>query len=264
MNSSIRAKDLKDNQSLSNEEALYIAVEAILNGDFEKLRFSKNVVPSEIKENIINSQRFEEIKASITYEKNILNSFLSDNEPVNDLSKLTEIQTKTIEALYNNTEKNTPSPYAKFAVAASILVVVLISVLGSSFFINSKNNDNFATKSKLQDRPAFQKSETLYEQVPQDKDVQSGSNSVSRDSNETETAKPTSEEEITIKPPDTTESTMDNNADKYNQAQSNTPVISSTSFIERNIIIIATGALFLFVLLLIILFKVLVKYRKDQ
>ena len=31
MNSSIRAKDLKDNQSLSNEEALYIAVEAILN-----------------------------------------------------------------------------------------------------------------------------------------------------------------------------------------------------------------------------------------
>ena len=68
MNSSIRAKDLKDNQSLSNEEALYIAVEAILNGDFEKLRFSKNVVPSEIKENIINSQRFEEIKASITYD----------------------------------------------------------------------------------------------------------------------------------------------------------------------------------------------------
>lgn len=110
----------------------------------------------------------------------------------------------------------------------------------------------------------FKKSETLDEQVPQDKDVQSGSNSVSRDSNETETAKPTSEEEITIKPPDTTESTMDNNADKYNQAQSNTPVISSTSFIERNIIIIATGALFLFVLLLIILFKVLVKYRKDQ
>ena len=109
MNSSIRAKDLKDNQSLSNEEALYIAVEAILNGDFEKLRFSKNVVPSEIKENIINSQRFEEIKASITYEKNILNSFLSDNEPVNDLSKLTEIQTKTIEdSVFVN-----PRPYIK-------------------------------------------------------------------------------------------------------------------------------------------------------
>jgi hypothetical protein len=58
MGSPIKAKDLEKNQASNDEEAFYIAVEAILNDDFEKLAFSNKVNIADLKNKIINDPKF--------------------------------------------------------------------------------------------------------------------------------------------------------------------------------------------------------------
>ena len=155
MSTPIKAKHFEKDFASSDEEALYIAVEAIINDEFERLPFSKSANVYELRSNITNDSSYDEIEKTISNQKLLLNSFISNRPVENNLQKITELQNKAMEAIENES-KDSNSMYKKLSVAASVLVVCLVSVLGISYALNKNNTDINSVKSsnKLSDMKA--------------------------------------------------------------------------------------------------------------
>ena len=252
----IKAKDLEKNQASNDEEALFIAVEALLNDEFEKLAFSKNTNVIELKNNILNDPRFEEVHGLIGYEKTLLTSIVAKNEIENDISKLMALQNKTLEAL----EEDKPSghsSYAKLSVAASVIIITLISVLGASYIIN-KNSETTATKSNSDeliinqeksldksskgannaDNPGVvSREEPTSEQDTQDPEIKTNIDSVSPSSN----------------------SSGGVGVDSYTASTTN-----NESFVSKHSKKIIEGLFFLIVLVVILFFRTAFKKSEDS
>lgn len=258
----IKARDLEKNQASNDEEALYIAVEAILNGEFENLAFAKNVNVVELKQAVSNDPKFEEVRGIIGYEQNLLTSVIANNEAQNDIKKLMEIQSKTLAEFDANNQVSKHSNFAKLSVAASLLVVVMVSVLSFSYIANK---DSTAKKSNSQ---SVQYDKSVENKGP---NLESGSSTdtnpgvVTRDDTEptaTTEIPETSSVDSTAKVP---EATTDSESGGFADVSANSESIDGGQpFIEKNKNIIIDLIIFVLILLIILLFRFAFKKRDSK